>query len=79
MTAHVAKRIAIGYDPTQMTDKQVPSYAQEFPATRSVVITHPSNDRQHPNVTAALHRYEAKGWSATFDATYRTAPILEAA
>lgn len=79
MTAHVAKRIAIGYDPTQMTDRQVPSFAQEFPATRSVVITHPSNDRYHPNVTAALHRYAAKGWTATFDANYGTTSMQEAA
>lgn len=74
MTAHVAKRIAIGYDPTQMTDKQVPSFAQEFPATRSAVITHPSNDKYHPNVTAALHRYAARGWDATFVPAFGATP-----
>lgn len=79
MTAHVAKRIAVGYDPTQMTDKQVPSFAQEFPQTRSVVITHPSNDPAHPNVLAALRRYAAKGWTTTFDATYGTTTTQEAA
>ena len=79
MTAHVAKRIAIGYDPTQMTDRQVPSFAQEFPATRSVVITHPSNDRFHPNVTAALNRYAARGWTATFDANHGATSMQEAA
>jgi hypothetical protein len=72
MTAHLAKRIAIGYDPTQMTDRQVPSYAQEFPSARAVVITHPSNDKYHPNVTAALARYAARGWDATFVPAFGT-------
>ena len=79
MTAHLAKRIAIGYDASTMTARQVPSYAQEFPQTRSVVITHPSNDKYHPNVTAALARYEARGWSATFVATFATPDQQEAA
>lgn len=60
-------------------DSEVPSFANESDDTRTVVITHPTNDPAHPNVLAALRRYAAKGWTATFDATYRTAPTLEAA
>lgn len=60
------RRIAIGYDPTITTPANVPSYAHELPEVRLVTLSHPSNDRFHPAVRAAVVRYEAKGWSTLF-------------
>lgn len=53
--------ITNGYDPATLSPNNVPSFAEELP-DRVVLLSHPSNDANHPSLIAAVKRYRAKGW-----------------
>lgn len=65
MTFLVASKHALPY-PSDCNPSNVPAFVREFPDERLAVLSHPSNDRFHSTIRAAIARYSERGWAHVF-------------
>jgi hypothetical protein len=51
----------LGYDPETIAPSNVPSFAEKWPLTRTVFLSHPAGN-YHPSILEAVRRYTRRGW-----------------
>lgn len=60
--------------PPDTIAENVPAFADDDPAARRVILSHPSGNPRHPNLIAAGRRYLARGYTVVV-----RAPVTRAA